>query len=177
MTLDNDIDTSINLRSDYRDSSINDSVFFSSSISIDVICLISVNAMLLLTIGLFLRLVKRITVLENEIVVILRVFSEESHCYEIEKGRITHLLDYARKILKIWNPICFSVKVQEEVSLNCWLNSQLLFCKWCSNLSLCWNLRNELTGLQLVRKWERTCISNTISLVNTVVKCLATLWV
>ena len=86
MTLDNDIDTSINLRSDYRDSSINDSVFFSSSISIDVICLISVIIVLLLTIGLFLRLSKRIIVLENEIVVILRalkgnrVFSEESQC-------------------------------------------------------------------------------------------------
>ena len=86
MTLDNDIDTSINVKSDYRDSSINDSVFFSSSISIDVICLISVIAMLLWTIGLFLRLIKRITVLENEIVVILRmlkgsrVFSEESQC-------------------------------------------------------------------------------------------------
>ena len=86
MTLDNDIDTSINVRSDYRDSSINDSVFFSSSISIDVICLLSVIVVLLLTIGLFLRLVKRITVLENEIVVILRilkgsrVFSEESQC-------------------------------------------------------------------------------------------------
>ena len=86
MTMDNDIDTSINVRTDYRDSSINDSVFYSSSISINVICLISVIAMLLLTIGLFLRLVKRITVLENEIVVILRmlkgsrVFSEESQC-------------------------------------------------------------------------------------------------
>ena len=86
MTMDNDIDTSINVRTDFRDSSINDSVFYSSSISIDVICLISVIAMLFLTIGLFLRLVKRITVLENEIVVILRmlkgsrVFSEESQC-------------------------------------------------------------------------------------------------
>ena len=86
MTMDNDIDTSINVRTDFRDSSINGSVFYSSSISIDVICLISVIAMLLLTIGLFLRLVKRITVLENEIVVILRmlkgsrVFSEESQC-------------------------------------------------------------------------------------------------
>ena len=86
MTMDNDIDTSINVRTDFRESSINDSVFYSSSISIDVICLISVIAMLLLTIGLFLRLVKRITVLENEIVVILRmlkgsrVFSEESQC-------------------------------------------------------------------------------------------------
>ena len=86
MTMDNDIDTSINVRTDFRNSSVNDSVFYNSSISIDVICLISVIAMLLLTIGLFLRLVKRITVLENEIVVILRmlkgsrVFSEESQC-------------------------------------------------------------------------------------------------
>ena len=86
MTLDNDIDTNINLRSDYRDSSINDSVFFSSSISIDVICLVAIIIVLLLTIGFFLRLSKRIIVLENEIVVILRalkgsrVFSEESQC-------------------------------------------------------------------------------------------------
>ena len=86
MTLDNDIDTNINLRSDYRDSSINDSVFFSSSISIDVICLVAVIIVLLLTIGFFLRLSKHIIVLENEIVVILRalkgsrVFSEESQC-------------------------------------------------------------------------------------------------
>ena len=86
MTLDNDINTNVNLRSDYRDSSINDSVFFSSSIRIDVICLVAVIIVLLLTIGFFLRLSKRIMVLENEIVVILRalkgsqVFSEESQC-------------------------------------------------------------------------------------------------
>ena len=72
MTLDNDIKTNLNLRSDYRDSSINDSVFFSSSISIDVICLVAVIIVLLLTIGFFLKLSKRIIVLENEIVVILR---------------------------------------------------------------------------------------------------------
>ena len=86
MTMDNDIDTSVNVRTDVRDSSINDSVFYNSSISIDVISLISVVAMLFLMIGLFLRLVKRISVLESKIVVILRmlkgsrVFSEESIC-------------------------------------------------------------------------------------------------
>ena len=86
MTLDNDIKTNLNLRSDYRDSSINDSVFFSSSISNDVICLVAVIIVLLLTIGFFLRLSERIIVLENEMVVILRalkgsrVFSEESQC-------------------------------------------------------------------------------------------------
>ena len=86
MVGDNDIDTSVSVRTDVRDSSINDSVFYNSSISIDVISLISVVAMLFLMIRLFLRLVKRISVLESEIVVILRilrrsqVFSEESMC-------------------------------------------------------------------------------------------------
>ena len=86
MTLNNDIQTNVNLKSDYRDSSINDSVLFSSSISIDVICLIAVIVVLLMTIGFFLRLSKRIILLENEVVVILRalkgsrVFSEESQC-------------------------------------------------------------------------------------------------
>ena len=86
MTLDNDIQTNVNLKSDYRDSSINDSVFFSSSISVDVICLVAVIIVLLMTIGFFRRLSKRIVLLENEVVVILRalkrsrVFSEESQC-------------------------------------------------------------------------------------------------
>ena len=86
MVGDNDIDTSVSVRTDVRDSSINDSVFYNSSISIDVISLISVVVMLFLVIGLFLRLVKRISVLESEITVILRllrrsqVFSEESMC-------------------------------------------------------------------------------------------------
>ena len=86
MTLDNDIKTSVNLRSEYSDSSINDSVFFNSSISIDVVCLIAVIVVLLLTIGLFLRLTKLIVLLEGEIIVILRVlkksriFTDESPC-------------------------------------------------------------------------------------------------
>ena len=86
MTMDNDIDTSLNIRTDVKDSSINDSVFYNSSISKDVITLISVVAMLFLMIGLFLRFMKRISVLESEIVAIFRmlrgskVFSEESMC-------------------------------------------------------------------------------------------------
>ena len=86
MVGDNDIDTSVSVRTDVRDSSINDSVFYNSSISIDVISLISVVVMLFLAIGLFLRLLKQISVLESEITVILRllrrsqVFSEESMC-------------------------------------------------------------------------------------------------
>ena len=86
MVGDNDIDTSVSVRTDVRDSSINDSVFYNSSISIDVISLISVVVMLFLVIGLFLRLVKRTSVLESKITVILgllrrsQVFSEESMC-------------------------------------------------------------------------------------------------
>ena len=86
MTMDNDIDTNLNIRTDVKDSSINDSVFYNSSISIDVISLISVVALLFLMVGLFLRLVKKISVLESEVVIILRmlrrseVFSEESMC-------------------------------------------------------------------------------------------------
>ena len=84
--MDNDIDTNLNIRTDVTDSSINDSVFYNSSISIDVISLISVVGLLFLMVGLFLRLVKKISVLESEVVIILRmlrrseVFSEESMC-------------------------------------------------------------------------------------------------
>ena len=82
MTMDSDIDTSVNVRTDVRDSSINDSVFYNSSISIDVISLISVVAMLFLMIGLFLRLVKRISVLESEIVFILRMLKGSKVFYD-----------------------------------------------------------------------------------------------
>ena len=84
--MDNDIDTNLNIRTDVKDSSINDSVFYNSSISIDVISLISVVALLFLMVALFLRLVKKISVLESKVVIILRmlrrseVFSEESMC-------------------------------------------------------------------------------------------------
>ena len=71
MTLDNNVKTSVNLKSEFSDSSINDSVFFNSSISIDVVCLIAFIVVLLLTIGLFLRLTKRIVLLEGEVIVIL----------------------------------------------------------------------------------------------------------
>ena len=86
MTLDNNVKTSVNLKSEFSDPSINDSVFFNSSISIDVVCLIAVIVVLLITIGLFLRLTKRLVLLEGEVIVILRalrksrVFSDESPC-------------------------------------------------------------------------------------------------
>ena len=93
MVGDNDIDMSVSVRTDVRDSSINDSVFYNSSISIDVISLICVVGILFLVIGLFLRLVKRISVLESEITIILRllrrsqVFSEESMCWVLKRQK------------------------------------------------------------------------------------------
>ena len=86
MTLDNNVKTSVDLKSDYQNSSINDSIFFNSSISIDVVCLIAVISVLLLTIALYLRLSKRMVLVEGEIIVILRAlrrsraFSDESPC-------------------------------------------------------------------------------------------------
>ena len=73
MTLDNKINTKVNLSSEYQNNSINDSVFFNSSISVDVICLVSLIIVVLLAIGLFLRLSKRLKLVESEIVVILCV--------------------------------------------------------------------------------------------------------
>ena len=78
--------TNLDVRTDVRDSSINDSIFYNSSISIDVISLICVIGIPFLVIGLYLRLVKRISVLENEITIVLRllkrsqIFNEDSMC-------------------------------------------------------------------------------------------------
>ena len=86
MVGDNDIDTNLSVRTDVRDSSINDSIFYNSSISIDVISLICVIGILFLVIGLYLRVTKRISVLENEITIVLRllkrsqIFNEDSMC-------------------------------------------------------------------------------------------------
>ena len=86
MTLDSSVNTKVSLQSEYQNSSINDSIFFNSSISIDVVCLVGVIVVILLTIGLFLRLSKRMALVESEIIVILRAlrksraFTDESQC-------------------------------------------------------------------------------------------------
>ena len=86
MVGDNQIRTDLDVRTDVRDSSINDSIFYNSSISIDVISLIFVVGTLFLVIGLYLRLTKRISVLEKEITIVLRllkrskIFNEDSMC-------------------------------------------------------------------------------------------------
>ena len=86
MTLDSSINTKVNLQSKYQNSSINDSVFFNSSISVDVVCLVSLIVVILMSVGLFLRLSKRLSLVESEIIVILRAlrrsraFTDESQC-------------------------------------------------------------------------------------------------
>ena len=86
MTLDSAENTKVSLQREYQNSSINDSIFFNSSISIDVVCLVGVIVVILLSIGLFLRLSKRMALVESEIIVILRAlrksraFTDESQC-------------------------------------------------------------------------------------------------
>ena len=73
MTLDNKIKTDVNLSSQYENNSINDSVFFNSSISVDVICVSGLFIVVLLAVALFLRLSKRLRLVEDEIVIVLRL--------------------------------------------------------------------------------------------------------
>ena len=73
MTLDNKIKTNLNLSSLYENNSINDSVFFNSSISVDVICVSGLIIVVLIAVALFLRLSKRLRLVEDEIVIVLRL--------------------------------------------------------------------------------------------------------
>ena len=73
MTLDNKIKTNLNLSSQYENNSINDSVFFISSISVDVICVSGLIIVVLIAVALFLRLSKRLRLVEDEIVIVLRL--------------------------------------------------------------------------------------------------------
>ena len=78
MTLDNKIKTNLNLSSQYENNSINDSVFFNSSISVDVICVSGLIIVVLIAVALFLRLSKRIRQVEDEIVIVLRLLRRKS---------------------------------------------------------------------------------------------------
>ena len=78
MTLDNKIKTNLNLSSQYENNSINDSVFFNSSISVDVICVSGLIIVVLIAVLLFLRLSKRLRQVEDEIVIVLRLLRRKS---------------------------------------------------------------------------------------------------
>ena len=78
MTFDNKIKTNLNLSSQYENNSINDSVFFNSSISVDVICVSGLIIVVLIAVALFLRLSKRLRQVEDEIVIVLRLLRRKS---------------------------------------------------------------------------------------------------
>ena len=78
MTLDNKIKTNLNLSSHYENNSVNDSVFFNSSISVDVICVSGLIIVVLIAVLLFLRLSKRLRQVEDEIVIVLRLLGRKS---------------------------------------------------------------------------------------------------
>ena len=78
MVGDNKIDTQLDLRSHVEDNSINDSVFISSSISLDVVCGIGLVFAIILTVLLFLRNAKKIRLLEREAVIILKLLRKRN---------------------------------------------------------------------------------------------------
>ena len=100
MTLDNKIKTNLNLSSQYENNSIKDSVFFNSSISVDVICVSGLIIVVLIAVALFLRLSKRLRQVEDEIVIVSRLLRRKSDltgetlCYK----RISYLTEQIRQI-------------------------------------------------------------------------------
>ena len=78
MVGDNKINTQLDLKSYVEDSSINDSVFISSSISLDVVCGIGVVFAIILTVLLFLRNAKKIRLLEREAVITLKLLRKRN---------------------------------------------------------------------------------------------------
>ena len=78
MVGDNQIDTRLDVRSHVENNSINDSVFYSSSISLDVVCGCGLIFVTVLTVLLFLRIAKKIRQLERESVIILRLLRKRN---------------------------------------------------------------------------------------------------
>ena len=78
MVGDNQIDTKLNVRHHIENNSVNDSVFYNSSISLDVICASGIILVILLAVLLFLRNAKKIRQLEREFVIILRLLRKRT---------------------------------------------------------------------------------------------------
>ena len=78
MVGDNQIDTKLNMRNHIENNSVNDSVFYNSSISLDVICASGIILVILLAVLLFLRNAKKIRQLEREFVIILRLLRKRT---------------------------------------------------------------------------------------------------
>ena len=78
MVGDNKIDTNLNVKNHFENNSVNDSIFFNSSISLDVICVSGIILVILLAVLLFLRNSKKIRQLEREFVIILRLLRKRT---------------------------------------------------------------------------------------------------
>ena len=78
MVADNDIDTNLSVATHYENNSVNDSIFFNSSISVDVICVSGLILVILVAVLLFLRLSKKIRQLEEEFVIVLRLLRRKT---------------------------------------------------------------------------------------------------
>ena len=78
MVGDNDIDTNLSVATHYENNSVNDSIFFNSSISIDVICVSGLILVILVAVLLFLRNSKKIRQLEREFVIVLRLLRRKT---------------------------------------------------------------------------------------------------
>ena len=78
MVGDNQIDTRLDVRSHVENNSINDSVFYSSSISLDVVCGCGLIFVIILTVLLFLRNAKKIRLPERESVIIFRLLRKRN---------------------------------------------------------------------------------------------------
>ena len=78
MVGDNQIDTKLNVRNHIENNRVNDSVFYNSSISLDVICASGIILVILLAVLLFLRNAKKIRQLEREFVIILRLLRKRT---------------------------------------------------------------------------------------------------
>ena len=81
MVGDSKINTQVDLKSYVEDSSINDSVFISSSISLDVVIGIGVIIAIILSILLFFRNAKKIKLLERETVIILKLLRKHNNLH------------------------------------------------------------------------------------------------
>ena len=81
MVGDSKINTQVDLKSYVEDSSINDSVFISSSISLDVVIGIGVIFAIILSILLFLRNAKKIKLLERETVIIVKLLRKQNNLH------------------------------------------------------------------------------------------------
>ena len=78
MVGDNDIDTNLSVATHYENNSVNDRIFFNSSISVDVICVSGLILVILVAVLLFLRLSKKIRQLEREFVIVLRLLRRKT---------------------------------------------------------------------------------------------------